>query len=159
MVSKSGAQLLPEDALKTLREELLRLTTVFTPNIPEAKLLLQDSGQTVSDPRCLGDMVDIAKRVHTLGPRYVLLKGGHLPLDKARLDSTTGRELVIVNVLYGNDETFVIETDYVNVKNTHGTGCSLACMSLLIPGKLVNRTLLTGYSRHCLQLSTRSGRA
>jgi ATP-dependent RNA helicase DDX5/DBP2 len=128
MVSKSGTQLLPEDAVKTLREELLELTTVFTPNIPEAKLLLQDAGQAVTDPKCLGDIVDIAKRVHALGPQYVLVKGGHLPLEKDRLGLSTERgELVVVNVLCGNDETFLIESDYLNVKNTHGTGCSLAC--------------------------------
>ena len=101
MVSKSGARLLPEDAVKTLREELLKLTTVFTPNIPEAELLLQDAGQAVTDPKCLIDIIDIAKRVHALGPRYVLVKGGHLPLDKDCLDLSTERgELVVVNVLY-----------------------------------------------------------
>jgi hydroxymethylpyrimidine kinase/phosphomethylpyrimidine kinase len=128
MVSKSGSQLLPKDAVQTLREELLKFTTVFTPNIPEAKLLLQDAGQTVAEPESLEDIVDIAKRIHALGPRYVLVKGGHLPLHKDRFDLSRehGRQIV-VNVLYGNGETILIETDYINTKNTHGTGCSLAC--------------------------------
>src|SRR4051794_36804048 len=103
MVSKSGVQLLPKDAVQALREELLKFTTVFTPNIPEAKVLLEDAGQTVGDPNSLEDIVDIAKRVHALGPRYALVKGGHLPLSKDRLDSSReyGKQ-VVVNVLYGN---------------------------------------------------------
>ncbi|KAI9764712.1 MAG: hypothetical protein M1840_008104 [Geoglossum simile] len=108
---KSGAQLLPKDAVKRL---------LFAPNIPEAKLLLQDAGQTVTDPKCLGDIVDIARRVYN--PRYVLVKGGHLRLDKYRPGFSAERgELVVVNALYRDNETFLIERYYTNVKNTHST--------------------------------------
>ncbi|KAH0558676.1 hypothetical protein GP486_004677 [Trichoglossum hirsutum] len=127
MVSKSGAQLLPKNAVQALREELLKFTTVFTPNVPEAQVLLQDAGQTIADPRSLEDIIDMAKRIHALGPRYVLVKGGHMPLHKDPSDirGEHGRQAV-VNVLYGNDEITLIEMDYINTKNTHGTGCSLA---------------------------------
>jgi hydroxymethylpyrimidine/phosphomethylpyrimidine kinase len=72
MVAKSGARLLEEDAIATLRARLLPLALVVTPNLPEASVLLN---RPVTDER---DMQDAARDLHTLGPRYVLLKGGHL---------------------------------------------------------------------------------
>ncbi|MDW8392598.1 MAG: bifunctional hydroxymethylpyrimidine kinase/phosphomethylpyrimidine kinase, partial [Oscillochloridaceae bacterium] len=73
MVAKSGARLLEEDAITTLRERLLPLALVITPNLPEASVLLN---RQVTDER---DMADAARDLRALGPRYVLLKGGHLP--------------------------------------------------------------------------------
>jgi hydroxymethylpyrimidine kinase/phosphomethylpyrimidine kinase len=140
MVSTSGAQLLPQDAIKDLREQLLPVATVLTPNVPEAMLLLRDAGQDVRDPTCIDDLVLIAKAVQELGPQYVLLKGGHIPLKKdgTLASAETEREL-IVDLLYGEGEVFRVESTYQQSKNTHGTGCSLACMYLcwLLP-KVVN---------------------
>ena len=135
MVSTTGAQLLSQDAVRNLREQMLPLATVLTPNVPEAKSLLQNAGQEISDPQTLDDIVDIAKAVHRLGPKHVLVKGGHLPLTKdRRISSRDADKHTVVDILYDGTTTTLIESDYINSKNTHGTGCSLACWSLgLIP--------------------------
>lgn len=128
MITTSGSQLLPQEAIQVMREQLLPLTTILTPNVPEALLLLADAGTPVRDPESLDDMVDIAKAVHALGPEYVLLKGGHLPLRRdgtvALLESEKER---MVDILCGTGTVLLIEGVYQKTKNTHGTGCSLAC--------------------------------
>lgn len=130
MTSTSGAQLLPPDAVKTLREELLPITTVLTPNIPEAELILSDIGQKPPAVSGIDSFIKIAKALHELGPKYVLLKGGHVPLTMASLakDKGTGAA-VIVDVLYGAEGPRILQTDYIDTDNTHGTGCSLASES------------------------------
>ena len=131
MVSTSGAQLLPEDAIKALQQDLLPLTTLLTPNIPEALLILKTAGQTTKNPTSVDDLIDMGKAVQRLGPRYVLLKGGHLPLAK---NSSVSKRHVnsykIVDILCSEQDTKVYESDYINSKHTHGTGCSLACESI-----------------------------
>jgi len=128
MVSTSGAQLLPDEAVFNLRTRLLPLTTILTPNIPEARLLLQNAGINVPDINEIDDIVNIAKALNRLGPRYVLIKGGHLPLTKdGRISLQEADRHTIVDVLYDGDQVILYETDYLPSKNTHGTGCSLAC--------------------------------
>lgn len=128
MISTSGSQLLPEDAVDTLIKQLLPLTTILTPNLPEAILLLQTAGVSFKEPENVNDIVEIAKSIQELGPKFVLLKGGHLPLTKGRVVSKDEADRnVILNVLYGDGKAVLMETEYLNSKNTHGTGCSLAC--------------------------------
>ena len=129
MVATSGAQLLPQAAVKTLREELLPLTTVLTPNIPEARLLLEDAGLKEIKIENVDDLKQMARTIRTLGPRYVLLKGGHMPFTKDRIVASSDDERqLIIDILAGPDEEAVLETEFVKSRNTHGTGCSLACM-------------------------------
>ena len=131
MVATSGAQLLPNEAVRNLRMTLLPLTTVLTPNVPEARLLLENAGMTVPDVNSLDDLVEIAKLVRSLGPHYVLVKGGHLPLgEDGRISKTQANCRTVVDVLFDGFKTLVYETNYVPSKNTHGTGCSLACKLL-----------------------------
>lgn len=134
MVSTSGSQLLPEEAVRELRELLLPLTTVLTPNVPEARLLLSSAGKAATDLQNIEDLVDIAKAVQSLGPKYVLVKGGHLPFKKdGTVASKPEDRDLMVDILYGEGRVTRIETAYQNSKNTHGTGCSLACkLSLFI---------------------------
>ena len=128
MVSTTGAQLLPNSAVFKLRERILPLTTVLTPNSPEAKLLLQNAGIKLPNPQSLDDLIAVAKAVHSLGPSYVLLKGGHLPLSKdGTVSSADAEKHIVVDVLYDGAQVTLIEADYLDSKNTHGTGCSLAC--------------------------------
>lgn len=128
MVSTSGSHLLPESAISTLIERLLPLTTILTPNLPEAELLLETAGISVDAPRNVEDIINMAQRIQRLGPRYVLLKGGHLPFTKGRLVSKgEEEEEIVVNVLVSKDDVIVTESEYLHSKNTHGTGCSLAC--------------------------------
>jgi hydroxymethylpyrimidine kinase/phosphomethylpyrimidine kinase len=136
MVSTSGSQLLPEDAVMTLIDRLLPVTTVLTPNLPEAQLILSKSGAPVSEPKSVDDLVSVTKSLQKLGPKYVLLKGGHLPFtkDKKVAADDTEKNLVI-NVLQGEGETIVMESQYLSAKNTHGTGCSLACRFMGLTAK------------------------
>ena len=107
MVSTSGSALLKEEAVQTLVEELLPLSTLVTPNIPEAQIL---SALTIETKE---DMVAAAKQI---GDRYhcaVLLKGGHSVNDANDL-------------LYANGELHWFEGKRIENSNTHGTGCTLS---------------------------------
>ncbi|KIV85956.1 phosphomethylpyrimidine kinase [Exophiala sideris] len=127
MVSTSGAQLLPGDAIRNLREKFLPITTLLTPNIPEATLLLRDADIQYKSPSGLEDLKVLAKMVQALGPEAVLLKGGHMPLTKDYMKATTDDEkLRTVDILYDGKDYTLIESSYLTSKNTHGTGCSLA---------------------------------
>lgn len=127
MVSTSGAQLLPGDAVRNLREKLLPMTTILTPNIPEATLLLRDADVQYKSPANLDDLKTLVRMVYDLGPQAVLLKGGHIPLTSSYQKATTDKEKQLsVDLLYDGKECITIESNYLISKNTHGTGCSLA---------------------------------
>jgi hydroxymethylpyrimidine/phosphomethylpyrimidine kinase len=127
MVATTGHQLLAENAVDALIEELLPLATLLTPNIPEAELLVNHSAAPLNQkPDSVASMIDLAQRVLALGPKNVLLKGGHLPLA----DNEPGREdrLMVYNILVSKTEPMMVfKTRWLDSKNTHGTGCSLAC--------------------------------
>ncbi|KAH8781471.1 Phosphomethylpyrimidine kinase-domain-containing protein [Diaporthe sp. PMI_573] len=132
MVATTGAELLPSSALRELRERLLPRATVLTPNIPEARLLLADAGLSELLPDdgaiSVADLEAAGEALLSLGPQWVLVKGGHAPLRRGDLSAATTdaeRELV-VDVLCGKDGAVRIETQYQASRNTHGTGCSLA---------------------------------
>lgn len=128
MVATSGARLLPEEAVRNIREKLIPMTTVLTPNVPEAKILLSNAGVRYKEPETVDDLIAMTKAVQSLGAEYVLLKGGHLPF---KVDGTVatreGDRKLMVDILAGNDTITRIESAYQNTTNTHGTGCSLAC--------------------------------
>ncbi|KAH8424555.1 putative thiamine biosynthesis protein (Thi-4) [Aspergillus melleus] len=127
MVSTSGSQLLPEAAVQGLRTKLLPLTTILTPNIPEAQLLLKDAGLDVPEPKDITELIDLAKKICTLGPKAVLLKGGHLPLTKTHQTASNPQDATtVIDVLFDGENATLFETDFLVSKNTHGTGCSLA---------------------------------
>lgn len=133
MVSTSGSRLLPLDAIEHVRTKLLPLTTILTPNIPEAKLLLENAGISVSEPQNIDDMINLAKQVKTLGSKAVLLKGGHLPFTSERTRARSSDDSkIVIDVLCSTsskddgDEVMLTETEFLTSKNTHGTGCSLA---------------------------------
>ena len=107
MVAKSGHRLLREDALKALREELLPLAAVLTPNLPEAEVI---TGVKISG---LEDMHRAAEQIHRLSPASVLIKGGHLE----------GRA---VDVLFDGSDFTELPADRVSTRHTHGTGCTLS---------------------------------
>jgi hydroxymethylpyrimidine/phosphomethylpyrimidine kinase / thiaminase len=127
MVSTSGAELLPRDAVRILREKLLPMTSLLTPNIPEAILLLRDVDQYAQTPSNLEEAKLLAKQVHGLGPKAVLLKGGHMPLARDYTKSTSMEDAsLVVDILYDGSIYNLVEAEYSTCKNTHGTGCSLA---------------------------------
>jgi hydroxymethylpyrimidine/phosphomethylpyrimidine kinase len=107
-VSKHGDPLLAESAVFSLRERLLPLATVITPNVPEAEGLL---GRSIA-----GDEPDedAARDLAALGPRWVLLKGGHLRSGESTDLLTDGTQVVR------------LVAQRVDTKHTHGTGCVLS---------------------------------
>ena len=107
MVASAGSSLIRQDAVQMLIRELLPISTLVTPNIPEAQVL---SGLTIRDKE---DMIAAAKQI---GDRYrcaVLLKGGHSVNDANDL-------------LYANGELRWFEGKRIDNPNTHGTGCTLS---------------------------------
>ena len=113
MIAKGGDRLLQEDAVSAVKVHLLKLAEVVTPNIPEAEVL---SGLTIATET---DMVHAAQRIRDLGPRVVIVKGGHL--DAA----ATAGEVVDV-VLYGQGDVFTVRGPRIDTRHTHGTGCTFA---------------------------------
>jgi hydroxymethylpyrimidine/phosphomethylpyrimidine kinase len=106
-VSKHGDPLLSEGTLDTLTAELLPLATVVTPNLLEAQLL---TGMTITDEK---DMLAAARKLASRGPRWVLVKGGHLPGNP-------------VDLLFGDGRVIRFPGHRIDSRHTHGTGCTLA---------------------------------
>lgn len=118
MVAKSGDRLLERSAIEAMRTELLPRADLITPNLPEAADLLGEAEAT-----SLKQMRDQAERLLELGPRRVLLKGGHLP----------GEESVDL-LVDGVSEPVEFHAARVDTRNTHGTGCTLSSsIAALIP--------------------------
>jgi hydroxymethylpyrimidine/phosphomethylpyrimidine kinase len=107
MAATSGAALLAPDAVDALTVSLLPLALVVTPNLPEAEAL---AGMPVSSRT---DMEEAARRIHKLGPRHVLVKGGHLKGDA-------------VDLLYNGREFTTFQAPRIESDNTHGTGCTFS---------------------------------
>jgi len=127
MVATSGATLLDESSVRSYIDRLLPLTYVLTPNIPEAIKLLQQAGESFDQPENIRDLALLARRVQRLGPKYVVLKGGHLPLQQDQ--NVAGQETerhTVVDILYDGETVVEFSHPYFQSKSTHGTGCSLA---------------------------------
>ncbi len=117
MVSKSGHHLLVREAVDALRREILPLAEIVTPNLPEAGVLLD-----VPEPKTIEEMKQAARALRALGPRIVLLKGGHLE---------GGDSVDIFDDGWGQAE---LHAERIPTKNTHGTGCTLsAAIAALLP--------------------------
>ncbi len=107
MIATSGARLISENAVRTLKEKLLSIADILTPNIPEAQVLSEIK---------ITDKADMEKAAKIINDRYgcsVLLKGGHSISDADDL-------------LYENDEITWFEGKRIDNPNTHGTGCTLS---------------------------------
>jgi hydroxymethylpyrimidine/phosphomethylpyrimidine kinase len=106
-VSKHGDSLLEPAALETLAERLLPLATVVTPNLFEVAAL---TGVEVAGP---DDLPKAARALHALGPRWVLVKGGHLAGEA-------------VDLLFDGAAEHWLRAPRYDNRHTHGTGCTLA---------------------------------
>lgn len=109
MIAKGGAQLLAPEAMSALRQRLLPLATVVTPNLPEASALIGEAEVASRDA-----MQRQAIALLALGPRAVLVKGGHLDLPESP------------DILASGDTVRWFESPRSRTGNTHGTGCSLS---------------------------------
>lgn len=111
MVATSGHKLLVDEAIATLKEELIPIATLITPNIPEAEILL---GRAITSQE---ELPAVARELsETFGGISVLVKAGHL----------TDRTLI--DVLYDVDTKQIVEltSQRLDTRNTHGTGCTLS---------------------------------
>ena len=106
-VSKHGDSLLSDGTVTALRDRLLPLATMVTPNLPEAELL---AGFPIRDE---ADMLRAARVIGALGPRWVLVKGGHLPGPP-------------VDLLVSETQVIRCPGPRIDSRHTHGTGCTLA---------------------------------
>jgi hydroxymethylpyrimidine/phosphomethylpyrimidine kinase len=107
MVSKSGHALLEREACAALKSELLPLAMVVTPNLFEAEVL---TGETVRD---IDGMRRAAATIHEMGPRYVVVKGGHLGGPA-------------VDLVFDGRDFVEFTHNRIETRNTHGTGCTYA---------------------------------
>ncbi len=108
MIAKGGDRLLDADAVAALGSELLPQAHVVTPNVPEAEAL---AGITI---RSVDDMRRAGERILRMGPRVVLVKGGHLDGPES------------IDVACTASGTFQITRPRVATAHTHGTGCTLS---------------------------------
>ncbi|MDO5518579.1 MAG: bifunctional hydroxymethylpyrimidine kinase/phosphomethylpyrimidine kinase, partial [Clostridium sp.] len=107
MISKSGFNLLSRDAKDTLVNELFPLAELITPNLPEAEEILGCEIKNIEE------MKSAAEKLMELGPKAVLVKGGHLEDDSTDL-------------LYDGKEFILLPQERINTVHTHGTGCTLS---------------------------------
>jgi len=110
MISKSGHTLLQDEAIAAVKEGLLPLATLVTPNAHEAARLADMERVTT-----MAEAKEAARRIYALGPAAVLVKGGHLK---------DGDEAV--DVLFDGDAFQVFTAERIDTPHTHGTGCTYA---------------------------------
>ena len=109
MIAKSGAALLKEEAMNSLVKLILPIASVITPNAHEAEKL---SGIKIE---FLEDAKQAAIELAKLGPKAIVVKGGHIFSENSSVD-----------VLYYNEEFVTVTSERIETKTTHGTGCSFA---------------------------------
>ncbi len=112
MAATSGDPLLKEEAIGAVKQQLIPLATVVTPNAHEAALLTGRSVKTIEDA------ADIAGDIQAMGSTSVLVKGGHLEM----VDD--GKK--VVDVFLDAEGVEYYKEEYIETKNTHGTGCTLS---------------------------------
>ena len=107
MISKSGYSLLRPEARENLIKHLIPMAYLITPNVEEAEDITGIKIKTLEDMRRAGE------EILQMGPKYVLMKGGHLDGDA-------------IDLLIGKDVFEVYESKRLDRKNTHGTGCTIS---------------------------------
>ncbi|OBA02913.1 bifunctional hydroxymethylpyrimidine kinase/phosphomethylpyrimidine kinase [Paenibacillus polymyxa] len=131
MIAKGGAKLLQPEAVQALNDDLLPLALVVTPNIPEAEALTGISIRTMEDRR------EAARHISSLGPKFVVIKGGH--------DEEENTDQVI-DLLFDGTAFTELGGKRVRTVHTHGTGCtfSAAITAELGKGVSVPEAILNG---------------
>lgn len=141
--SKHGDALLATDAVDALKQRIIPLAEVVTPNLGEVALLVGVHVRSVADLR------PAAEAVKALGPRWVLVKGGHLPGNTAATD-----------LLFDGEQAIEITSQRLDTADTHGTGCTLAAAIAAGRAKGLDvvtavrqaKAYVTGAIRHGLRL-------
>lgn len=130
MVATSGDPLLAQSAVETLKQQLLPLADLITPNLPECAAL---TGRNI--PHNEGQMTETIDALKALGAKAVLLKGGHLKKTDKSSD-----------LLIEQNSSEVLSAKRIETKNTHGTGCTLssAIASYLAQGHRLHKAVYLG---------------
>ncbi len=115
MIAKGGASLLEQSAIQAMREQLLPLADVLTPNLPEAEALI---GLKAEDQHSI---TQIAECLQQMGAKTVIIKGGHQQNSESALCQ---------DFIFTPTASFVLESPRFNTPHTHGTGCTFsACLT------------------------------
>jgi hydroxymethylpyrimidine/phosphomethylpyrimidine kinase len=108
MVAKGGQRLISNNSINFLREKLFPYALLVTPNIPEAEALIKKNIKT------LDDIIKAGKQILNFGPKFVLIKGGHI------------NKSIIEDLLISKNNIKIFKNKKIKTKNTHGTGCTLS---------------------------------
>ena len=130
MVATSGDKLLQDDAVAALKEYLLPMATIITPNLPEAGVLL---GRNIEKPE---EVAEAAAQLTSLGCANILIKGGHF-------EDGNSDDLLCLGA---EQRSVVLPGERITTQNTHGTGCTLssAIASFMAKGSNVEEAVLLG---------------
>jgi hydroxymethylpyrimidine/phosphomethylpyrimidine kinase len=129
--------LIDDKALTVLIEKLFPLSTVITPNVPEAERIAQMKIETIEEIR------KAAKLMQSFGAKNVLIKGGHLPISdleykkqkselslqvrsKTKNQKPKTKDRQAIDFLFMGDREFTFSADFIETTATHGTGCTFA---------------------------------
>ncbi len=129
MIAKGGASLLEQSAVQALKDELIPLANIITPNLPEAQAL---TGIEINDKKSASMA---AKSLQDLGAEVVIIKGGH---------GDNSKSTICEDWVFFKDEEFVLSSARFDTVHTHGTGCTFsACIAAeLSKGKSVKKSIL-----------------
>ncbi|MBR5249388.1 MAG: bifunctional hydroxymethylpyrimidine kinase/phosphomethylpyrimidine kinase [Bacteroidales bacterium] len=141
MVATSGHRLIEESAIEVIKQRLLPMARVLTPNVPEAEILI---GQTINDER---DFPAVAKSLVEKYGISVLLKAGHL----------TGEELVDYFYNAEDDTVTLLPSKRVQTPNTHGTGCTLSSAFAAALARGEDLTAAAKSAKHYIEQAILSG--
>ena len=125
-ISKHGHPLISDDAVRVLRDQLLPRAALLTPNVPEAEAL------AAMHIASLDEIREAARRIHSIGPRAVLVKGGHLEGDA-------------VDVLFDGHDFLEFAAPRIATPHTHGTGCT--CSAAITAGLALGLSLREAVGR------------
>ena len=128
MVAKGGAKLIDDNAIKMLKDRLIKRVMLITPNIPEAEIL------TNTFIRSKEDMIFAAHKLIEMGAGNVLIKGGHLTSK------------IVQDIFVSKSDIKIFNNKRYKTKNTHGTGCTLssAITTFLSCGKPIKKSCELG---------------
>ena len=128
MVAKGGAKLIDDNAIKMLKDRLIKRVMLITPNIPEAEIL------TNTFIRSKEDMIFAAHKLIEMGASNVLIKGGHLTSK------------IVQDIFVSKSDIKIFNNQRYKTKNTHGTGCTLssAITTFLSCGKPIKKSCELG---------------
>ena len=144
MITKSGIKLLNNEAIKILKNRLIKKVTLITPNIPEAEVLTNLKISTIQD------VISAGNYLIELGAKNVLIKGGHLNYKN------------IQDVFINKKEITIFKNKKINTKNSHGTGCTLssAITTYFSCGKTLKKSceMAIKYVNHSLRTQPNLGK-